>query len=203
MAPTKRMLYSEEAMEAAVKAVTERKKGMREAARHYGVPDSTLRDRIKGRKSMRKIQRTALTSANESRLVSWLEESARRGFGRTKDQVLNSVQEVIRDNNVPTPFKEGQPGDKWFQGFLKRHSKSLSIRTPQALGSQRAAVTGGKIRGWFRTAHAEITKENPDVLNHPERIFNCDESRFQLAGGLVKVLAPKGDKRVSSDARHA
>ena len=55
MAP-KRMLYTEEAMEAAVKAVKERRMGLREASRHYSVPDSTLRDRIKGRKSMRKVR---------------------------------------------------------------------------------------------------------------------------------------------------
>ena len=78
----------------------------------------------------------------------------------------------------------------------------ISLRTPQALGSQRAAVTC-KLRGWFETAYKKITSVGGDVLDHPSRIFNCDESGFQLGGGgFNKVLASKGEKRVYRVSTH-
>ncbi|KAK3801430.1 hypothetical protein RRG08_041785 [Elysia crispata] len=82
-------------------------------------------------------------------------------------------------------------------GFILKRHPDISLRILQALGSQRAAVTEGKLRGWFETVYKEITSVGGDVLDHPSRIFNCDESGFQLSGsGFNKVLASKGEKRV-------
>lgn len=142
------------------------------------------------------MQRTIISAADEARVAEWIKESARRGFGKTKAQVVCTVQDILKGSEAKTPFKDNKPGKKWVQGFLKRH-QDLSVRTPQALGSQRAGVTEDKLRGWFETAFKEISAVDADVLNHPSRIFNCDESGFQLGGGVGKVLGAKGDKHLS------
>ncbi|GFS25415.1 tigger transposable element-derived protein 6-like protein [Elysia marginata] len=126
----------------------------------------------------------------------WMKECARRGFGRTMHHVQRAVQSILNQRKAVTVFKDNLPGKKWVSLFLNRH-KDVTLRTPQALGLQRAAVTEAKLRGRFDTAFKEIQAAEGDVLDHPSRIFNCDESGFQLGGGgFSKVLASKGDKRV-------
>ncbi|RUS73043.1 hypothetical protein EGW08_019207 [Elysia chlorotica] len=63
--------------------------------------------------------------------------------------------------------------------FMKRHEE-LAVRTQQSLGAHRASVTPAKIFNWFRQAKQEIDSVDPDVLNCPEKIFNCDETGFSL-----------------------
>ncbi|GFN92337.1 tigger transposable element-derived protein 6-like protein [Plakobranchus ocellatus] len=79
---------------------------------------------------------------------------------------------------------------------MRRHAEQLSLRTPQALGGQRAAVAPEDVKQWFKTAETDIIKIDTDVLKQPHRIFNCDESGFKLGGGITKVIAPKIDKRL-------
>ena len=171
-------------MQAACKAVCEEKKKLREAARLYGVPPSTLKDRLKGRKPFHQVERTVISSKEEERLVVWMKECARRGFGRTMGQVQRAVQSILNERNAVTLFKDNLPGKKWVSLFLQRH-KDVTLRTPQALGAQRASVTEAKLRSWFQKATKEIQEAGGDVLDHPSRIFNCDESGFQLGGGVA------------------
>lgn len=49
------MQYTEEAMEAACRSVRENGKSLREAGKLHGVPFSTLKDRLKGRRSNRTV----------------------------------------------------------------------------------------------------------------------------------------------------
>lgn len=136
------------------------------------------------------LERTVLKRSEENRIVQWLTESARRGFGKTKAQVIDTVQSVIKeDKGRPTPFKDHRPGERWYQGFMSRHRDELSLRTPHALGSQRAGVTEDKIASWFKTAYEEISSSDPAIFDHPERIFNVDETGFQLVGAVSKVIA--------------
>ncbi|GFO16080.1 tigger transposable element-derived protein 6-like protein [Plakobranchus ocellatus] len=195
MAP-RRLQYSEEAMTAACTSVS-KGTGLREAARLHGVPYPTLRARINGRKSIRKMERTVLGVERETQLTDWLEESARRGFGRTKKQLLSTVQNCLNQKKETTPFKDNKPGEKWYRLFWQRNKEKLALRTPQDLGSQRAAVSEAKIRNWFAKAKEDILAVDPSLLGCPDRIFKCDESGFQLGGGVKrKVLAAKVDKHV-------
>ncbi|KAL8586989.1 hypothetical protein ACOMHN_062400 [Nucella lapillus] len=108
------------------------------------------------------------------------------------------------ERTVITAREEDQldnlPGKKWISLFMKRH-KDVSFRTPQALGAQRAAVTVDKITDWFKLAYDEI-KAAGGVLDDPSRIFNCDETGFQLGGGgFTQIIASKNERvyQVTSD----
>ncbi|XP_005108581.1 uncharacterized protein LOC101858516 [Aplysia californica] len=191
----KRLNYTEESMIAAYDSVSKGMK-LREAARTHGVPYPTLRARVNGQPSLRQIDRTVLSREKENQLTEWLTESSRRGFGRTKEQLLSTVQKCLNSKAETTVFKDNMPGEKWYRLFRKRHENKLSLRTPQALGSLRAAVSEYKIVAWFQKAKEDISQIDPTVLECPERLFNCDESGFQLGGGVKKVLAAKTDKRV-------
>ena len=67
---------------------------VREAASKWGVPKSTLHDRLSGRIEVhrRAGPPTVLTKAEETRIADWLIDMAHRGFGCSKDDLLDTVK---------------------------------------------------------------------------------------------------------------
>lgn len=59
------------------------------AADEYGIPRTTLHDKLLGLTPMytRAGPPTVLSGEEEQLIVSWLIDSSRRGFGKTRDQV--------------------------------------------------------------------------------------------------------------------
>ncbi|GFO22012.1 hypothetical protein PoB_004851700 [Plakobranchus ocellatus] len=197
MAPKYACKYTEADVQAAIVGIRKQKLSQREAARQYNVPESTLRGRLQGRASVHTAKPKALSPQEEEKIVDWLKESARKGFGHTRDQIAAAVRSIV--SGIPgkvTPFKDNGPGYRWYRGFMKRHSHQIGLSNRQALRAQRAAVSAQKIKLWFEIAEKEIGLESKDVLGDPNRIFNCDESTFKFGGGVAKTLAPV-NKRIN------
>ena len=71
--------------------------------------------------------------------------------------------------------------------------QKLSFRTPEGVTRASACITEADIRGWFRTVLEEITLENGlGELEDAHRIWNADESAFQLCPKSGKVLTTRG-----------
>lgn len=148
MAP--KFQYTEAALLAAVEACNNGEAAAT-AAKTYGIPRTTLLDKLKGRTPLaRKMgPRTILTSEEELDLEIWILELAKRGFLVTKEQLIDSVAKLIVELKRPNSFTEGRPGQKWYSSFLRRHPR-ISLRTCQNLTKSRAVVTEKKIRDWFK-----------------------------------------------------
>lgn len=166
------------------------------ASRRFSVPRTTLRNRVSGKYDMKTKMgpKTVLILDEENSLVNWLITISKAGFPTTRNQLLDRVALLIkrlkRDNN----FNNGRPGRHWFEGFLRRH-KQLSQRMTQNLTQSRGAITEEKVRGWFIEIGIYF-QENKllEIVNVPERVFNCDETAFFLSPNGKKVLAEKGTK---------
>ncbi|XP_030834211.1 uncharacterized protein LOC105440922 [Strongylocentrotus purpuratus] len=172
---------------------------IREAATEYGVPKSTLHDKLSHKSPFVSKQgpKPYLTRAEEEVICTWAIQMARIGMGQTKDDIKNVVKQTLDKDGRPNPFPNNKPGDTWFSGFLKRNPR-LSLRTPQAIGKERAIVTAGTINIWFDEFESYLKEVNAtSILTEPNRMFNCDESGFALGGEAGKrVLAEKGSKVV-------
>ncbi|GBM94752.1 hypothetical protein AVEN_66046-1 [Araneus ventricosus] len=84
-------------------------------------------------------------------------------------------------------------GKDWMFGFMKRHNRTLSLRTPDATSISRAqAFNGQRVQGFFDV----WTKTQTENKFGPESIFNLDESGITTVQNLPKVLAEKGTKQV-------
>lgn len=60
-----------------------------------------------------------------------------------------------------------------------------------------SCVSEADIKNWFRNIEDVLREENVlDILKNPDRIFNGDETNFQLCPKNSKVLAPLGSKNV-------
>ena len=164
-----------------------------QASKTFGVPRTTLRNKIKGsapETSGHVGPLPILGSDIEENLTTWLTEIDRMGFPIEKECLLYSVKQLIEAENLQTPFKNNLPGRRWFEGFLKRHPE-LSRKKVEYLNKTRAVVTEDTIRKWFENFEA-LLGENTQVLQDPCRIFNMDET---IIFGSPKGEFVLGEKR--------
>ena len=120
----KRKQYSQESLSAALEAV---KEGMpvRRASVSFGVPRSTLQDRINGRviHGTNPGPQPYLAPAEEQELSQFLVDVAEAGYGKTRSQVITIAQNVARDKGRIKADKKVSRG--WFQRFMARQIQEL------------------------------------------------------------------------------
>lgn len=186
--------YEEDSLKRAVEAVRNGGK-LREICRQYGVPKSTVQDRIKGKVSNVIKQMgpdPVLTKEIEVNLVTWIENLAKSGFPLKKQVLLDTVQKIVKEEKLKTPFTDGKPGQSWFNGFMKRHSQ-FALKNAESLEKYRAQITEEYIRSWFEDLDSFLIELNArDILEEPSRILNADESGFSLCPKTGKVLGLRG-----------
>lgn len=126
--------YPAEKLSAALDAVRTGM-AMRKASKTYGVPRGTLQDRLHLRVSEgpRKMgPDTVLTKDEESQIAQWCIDLAKCGFPLKPEDLLNTVQCIMEDDNRPNSFTDNRPGKKWLKSFFRRQS-NLSLRAPEDL----------------------------------------------------------------------
>ncbi|XP_078033652.1 uncharacterized protein LOC144468202 isoform X3 [Augochlora pura] len=169
-----RMLYTNEAINLAVKAV---KSGMpiNAASRKYQIPRSTLHSKVIGLYDNKKPGPISILPPDqESILVEWIFECSSRGHPVTKMQLLNSVRILVKEMGIKTPFGEKGPGKSWYSGFLKRH-EDVCLQMTENLTHSRAAVSEGALKKWFSTVETHLK----------EKVLVTGNAAGQLAPPLV------------------
>lgn len=124
-------------------------------------------------------------------IVDWIIQLAKCGFLIQKGELIVTVQKIVFDGNIKTPFKNGKPEQKWYSSFLKRHQE-ISIRTPESIDKARAKLSKEYIKSWFRSLLLQ-EKAAMNILADSSRILNADESLCPKTG---KVLGPRGYKNL-------
>ncbi|XP_064292244.1 uncharacterized protein LOC128672662 [Plodia interpunctella] len=195
MAPKKN--YTPFQMAQAIEAVKRGEK-IATAAKKFGVPRITLHDKITSKTPVTCSMGpgTYLSTEEEAILEKWILDMTDKHIPITKDELLDSVQRIIVDQQKNTPFANNRPGRKWYNLFLNRHP-TLSERKAQNLNTARDAVTEENIKGWFKEIESYLEENGlKEASEDPARIFNTDESAFYLSPKAGKVLAKKGDKHI-------
>ena len=116
-------------------------KSIREAANVFGIPKSTLCDRINGKHKSPKGPNTALSSTIEQLLVKTFIYLSQIGFSLTKSEMLAVVNSYLVDSDQTNLFKNGQPTKDWYYSFMKRHEKLLDFKQPNNIAANRAAAS--------------------------------------------------------------
>lgn len=189
--------YTEEDLKKALNDIREQKKSIRQICKEYAIPKTTLLDKISGRRpdGVNKPG-PALGVDSEKKVVEWLLNISKCGFPVKKQELLDTVQKIIRDGELENKFKDDRPGQKWFVKFLARN-KEVSLKNAEGINKGRAQVTEESIRLWFTELEEYLDSiHQKDILNDPKRIFNGDESGFALCPKTGKVLGPRGFKNL-------
>ena len=151
---------------------------VREAARVYNVPRTTLRRRLSGQKSRAETRANShkLTKNEEESLVQWILSLDRRGAPPRQSHV-REMADILLAQRGTTPIQ--QVGEKWVYNFIERHDE-LKTRYTRGYDYRRSKCENPKtIKGWFDRVQITIMQHGIAI----EDIYNFDETGFAM--GLV------------------
>ena len=145
MRPKKRKQWTKEQMTRALDAASDGTPANKTAIM-YGVPKSTLKDRLSGRVEHGRNPgpRPYLDTSEERELTDFLVSSAECGYGKTRQEVMNIVEKVALDKNI---LRGSKISSGWWRRFLERQ-KTLSLRCGDG------------------TCHLRLNAVNEDTLRH-------------------------------------
>ncbi len=190
--PKKYRAWTDESMTGAMKAVHEGM-GVNRAALEYGVPRTTLKDRIseRVRHGTKSGPAPYLTPEEEQELREFLETSARIGYPKTRIEVLGIVRKTLEKKGANLDHFNGKG---WWIRFRERWPK-LSLRKGDALGQPRAqAANAANMNAYYNLLGATLQEHG--LKDRPACIYNMDESGVPLDHKPPKVIAIKGTKKV-------
>lgn len=185
----------------AVEDIRSNQISLRKAAAKYGICRSTLHDRLKnkrliGEKETKMGPDPYLTAEEEEQIAKWCADLCKCGFPLKTDNLLNTVQKIIKDSNRKTPFKDDRPGKTWMRAFMKRNP-NLALREVENISKGRAVVRQKSIIKWFEEFDNYLKSIGQEhIMYDPSRISNGDETSFCLFPKTGKVIAPKGYKNI-------
>ena len=187
--PLKFKQWCTESMDKAINAVLNEGMSIRRAAEHYGVPKSTLGDRISGRVLPGSTSGPSriLNDEEEEELVIFLRRCASVGFSKSRKELLALVQAIAEQKGTQHLVTEG-----WWNSFIKRHP-DVTLRAPVPLSQARARATDEEVMDHYFDL-LEATFQQYNLLGKPGQIFNLDESGFPLNPKPPKGVFDKGIK---------
>lgn len=107
--------YSAEDLQKALVEIRENNKPVRLVCREFNIPKTTVLDRISGR-TTDKIKKPGpdpvLGNDGEKKVVEWLINISKCGFPIKKQELLDTIQKIIRDSDIKSNFKDDRPGQK-------------------------------------------------------------------------------------------
>lgn len=194
---TLRASWSGEDLEKAMQCVRSKEMGVNEASRNFNIPSRTLRRHlITGRSKVLLGRNPVFSNKCEKKLVAHIKKLESVGFAPERKDVKEMAFQLAEKLNIKHPFSKTNEvaGNVWFTGFMARNPE-LSQRKSEGLSLSRAyGVNREDVKEFFDLL-SKIYEEH-DFTNHPEDIFNMDESGIQINNKPGKVIATKGARDV-------
>ena len=190
------MLWTEDCLRSALKAVQTGAMSQRKASQLFKVPRSTLQDYQSGKAAIgcKPGRKPVLPAEVENRLADYASNRASMGYGFGKQQFIMYAGALA--TKYGKKFRNNVPCQQWWYRFSKRHGR-LRLRQPEGTSTVRHnCMEPIKIVKYFVSLEEELTKLN--VLNKPELIWNMDETGLSLEHKPRKVVAAKGIKHLQS-----
>ena len=108
--------WSEKEMSRALNAVVVDGVSVRHAALLYGVPKSTLGDRVSGKVLCGATCGRDTYLSNEEELATFIETCAAIWYAKSRKQILALVERIMYGHGIEIRVSDG-----WWVSFLKRH----------------------------------------------------------------------------------
>lgn len=96
----------------AVAKVQTHEMSIRKAAKHFGIPRSTIRSRVssKNQDQIRAGPDTTLLTEEENEIEAWIFDMQARGYPITKNWLLDSIQQYLDTIHRKNRFVNNRPG---------------------------------------------------------------------------------------------
>lgn len=184
----KKKKWTEEAMERALSEVRSGRCTVRQAAKEFGVPKSSLGDRVSGRVTpgSRSGPAQLITSDDEDLLVEFSLYMSKHGFPLTKQQLVSFASSIYKRQHRRVAFSK--LGQTWWLNFRKRQEKNINIQPADNVVRGRTVCVRKEAVDQFFHLLSSIMDAH-GLRDKPHQILNCNETGFQL--GRKRVILPK------------
>ena len=191
----KRKQWTESQMVGALDAVLNKHLSANKAAKLYGVPPSTLKDRLSGCvvHGVNAGPKQYLTKQEEKELTDHLVLSEKVGYGKTRRDVMNLVETYVNSQRSEGKKNVTISNGWWFK-FRKRNPLISLRKGDSTAGVRMDAVNSENINEYFDLLKKVF--EEYGFADHPEAIYNMDETGMPLEPHPPKVIANRGQKKV-------
>ena len=196
IATTSRGVYKdwdEDRMVRAVDSVLKKKASIRKAGEMYGIPKSTIADRISGRvmEGARSGPLRYLNTQQEEELVHFLLECASIGYPKSRQEVIGMVQRLLSDCGIEKTVTHG-----WWESFCHRHP-NVALRATASLSLSRAKASDTTVINKYYDL-LESTMDLYDLRDKPCQLFNVDDTGMPLNPKPLKMVCGTGSKNPAS-----
>lgn len=184
----KKKKWTEEAMERALIEVKSGRCTVRQAAKEFGVPKSSLGDRVSGRVApgSRSGPAQLITSTDEELLVEFSLYMSKHGFPLTKQQLVSFASSIYKRQHRRVAFPK--LGQTWWLNFRKRQEKNITIQpADNVVRGRTVCVRREAVDQFFHLLSTVMDAHG--LGDKPHQIFNCNETGFHL--GRKRVILPK------------
>ena len=164
-------ISQKERLQLALEACKSNQKSMRKVAKQYGIPKSSLHDRVNGKMTRKEEhqRRQKLSPQEELEIVNWLHRLQAWGWPSRIDQVREMAAELLKKKGDTQNL-----GIHWGQKFLGRHQQLKKAFVP-SLDKKRATAEDSQILDqWFALYSRIKTEYSIDESN----IWNMGEKGF-------------------------
>ena len=161
---------------------------VRQAARHFQVPESTLRRRLNGitTRTKKRANNHKLTENEEESLLHWILSMDRRGAAPQPAHIQDMANLLLQERDSA----DIQPvGQNWVSNFIKRHNE-IKTTYSRRYHYQRAKCEDPKIiREWFNLVQITIMQYGIAF----EDIYNFDETGYAMGLTATAKVVTRAD----------
>jgi Tc5 transposase DNA-binding domain/helix-turn-helix, Psq domain len=187
----------EQLIESALDDIRQGRTSQSAAAKKYGIPRTTLSDRVHGATSKKdsKTQCQRLSPDQEAFLADWCLHEEATGRAPSRRQIASFAQLILAEGGDHEPL-----GARWIDRFLRRH-EAIHTKGSTLLDSAR---TRGSTREAYEDFYARLGTQIREKGILPRNITNMDEHGMQeletYAGTVIGTILTKRALVTSSDA---
>lgn len=191
---TEKGSWTEEDLKHAMRLVSEGK-SVKSIANQFKIPRTTLRDRIKNKKTSKPVmgRPQVFSEEQEKELANRVIELSNKFYGITLTELRRLAYSVAEEMGIKHNFnsEKQMAGEDWAMSFRNRNK--ISLRKPSATSLSR--IVG------FTKEEVDLFFTNLDFLMQKHkfsaaRVFNMDETGISTVQKPGQILGAKGQKQI-------
>ena len=180
--------YDQASLEAAYNNVKIGGMSVFAAARMFAVPESTLRERVRGFKS---IDLTTsghpplFDQEEESLLLEHIKQMANLGYGYTRTQIIKIASDYAFDIGKKDKAESDKLSDGWYNHFVKRCPEIHAVKASNSAELRERACSKDCIANYCSELETILVKHG--LKDKPEYIYCIDEATINAAEEKEKL----------------
>lgn len=193
--------WTQQQLDLAVQAVSEKTLGLNAASRRFEVPKATIKRHVEEKNKRSKTRALGrlpvFSAAMEKELAAHILLFEERMFGLTIKDVRRLAFEVAEKHAVEHTFNTDKKiaGKAWYYGFMSRHNE-LTLRQPESTSMQRIkGFTEERVNKFFTILEGLVDEKKITG----SKVYNVDESGFTTVQKKPsKIIGLKGKRQVGA-----